>query len=68
MSTHRDRVTIDPAICQGKVTVRGLRCPVGTIVDLFSAGMSHDQVLRDYPDLEHDDILAVIEHTRRAPR
>lgn len=68
MSTHHDRITIDPAICHGNPTVRGLRYPVGMIVDLLSAGMSQDQILRDYPDLEREDVLAVVEHTHRTRR
>jgi uncharacterized protein (DUF433 family) len=59
MTTLRDRITVDPAICHGKPTVRGLRYPVELILDLLSSGMSDEEILADYPDLEHDDILAV---------
>ena len=55
-----DRITIDPAICHGKPTVRGLRYPVDTILDLLSSGMSHEEILSDYEDLEPDDLLAVL--------
>ena len=55
-----DRITIDPAICHGKPTVRGLRYPVDTILDLLSSGMSHEEILADYEDLEPDDLLAVL--------
>ncbi len=54
------RITIDPATCHGKPCIRGLRYPVGTILELLSAGMSVDEILVDYPDLERDDILAVL--------
>jgi uncharacterized protein (DUF433 family) len=68
MSTFRDRITIDPAICHGKPTVRGLRYPVETILELLSSGMTHDEILADYPDLEAEDILAVLEYAARLSR
>ena len=46
-----ERITIDPTICHGKPTIRGLRYPVELILELLSAGMSYDEVLADYPDL-----------------
>jgi uncharacterized protein (DUF433 family) len=59
------RITIDPAICHGKPTVRGLRYPVQTILELLSSGMSYEEVLADYPDLEREDILAVLAYAAR---
>jgi uncharacterized protein (DUF433 family) len=58
----RERITIDPAICHGKPTVRGLRYPVEMILELLSSGMTHDEILADYPDLEAEDVLAVLEY------
>lgn len=40
----------------GAPCIRGLRIPVATIVKLLAAGMTEDQILQDYPDLERDDI------------
>jgi uncharacterized protein (DUF433 family) len=68
MSTHLDRIHIDPEICHGKPTVRGLRYPAEMIQDLLSAGMTHDEILCDYPDLEREDILAVLEYAPRLSR
>ena len=56
-----ERITSDPAVCHGQPTVRGLRYPVDTLLELLSAGMTVDEVLADYPDLERDDILAALE-------
>lgn len=56
-----DRITSDPAICHGQPTIRGLRYPVENLLELLSAGMSIDEILADYPDLEHDDVLAALE-------
>ncbi len=58
-----DRITIDPQICHGKPTIRGLRYPVETILELLSSGMTPEEVLADYEDLESRDILAVLQFT-----
>lgn len=56
-----DRITSNPAVCHGQPTVRGLRYPVETLLELLSAGMSMEDVLSDYPDLEREDLLAALE-------
>ncbi|MDQ2097554.1 MAG: DUF433 domain-containing protein [Tychonema bourrellyi B0820] len=53
------RITIDPNICHSKPCIRGLRYPVEFILELLSSGMSTEEILSDYDDLERDDILAV---------
>ena len=60
--TRLDLMTTDPEICHGQPTVRGLRYPVQMLLELLSAGMTIDQVLADYPDLERDDVLAALEY------
>lgn len=60
-----DRITIDPEICHGKPTIRGLRYPVETILELLSSGMTSEQILADYKDLEREDILAALDFARR---
>ncbi|MGI8586374.1 MAG: DUF433 domain-containing protein [Chloroflexia bacterium] len=62
------RITIDPAICHGKPCIRGLRYPVETILELLSAGMTVDEILADYADLERDDILAVLNFAAQLSR
>ena len=59
------RITIDTDICHGKPTVRGLRYPVEMILELLGSGMSHDEILDDYEDLENDDILAVLQYASK---
>lgn len=56
-----DRITIDPSICHGKPTVRGLRYPVEMLLELLASGMTTEEILGDYPDLEYEDILAALE-------
>jgi len=58
MSNFTERITIDPAICHGKPCIRGLRYPVETVLELLSAGMTIEDILADYEDLEREDILA----------
>ena len=53
-------ITIDANICHGKPCIRGLRYPVEFILELLSSGMSTEEILSDYNDLERDDILAVL--------
>ncbi len=60
-----DRITIDPEICHGKPVIRGLRYPVETILELLSAGMTTEEILADYEDLEREDILAVLSYAAR---
>jgi uncharacterized protein (DUF433 family) len=62
------RITIDPAVCHGKPCVRGLRYPVETLLDLLSSGMTFDEVLADYEDLEREDLLAVLAFAARLAR
>jgi len=54
------RITIAPAVCHGKPCVRGLRYPVETLLELLSSGMTIDEILADYEDLERDDLLAAL--------
>src|ERR671936_757346 len=59
------RITIDPAVCHGKPCVRGLRYPVETLLELLSSGMTPDELLADYEDLEREDVLAVLAFAAR---
>jgi uncharacterized protein (DUF433 family) len=59
------RITIDTNICHGKPCVRGLRYPVEMILELLTAGMSIDEILADYNDLEREDIFAVLAFATR---
>ena len=65
MQNQNDRIVINPQICHGKPVVRGLRYPVETILEWLSAGMSIDEILSDYEDLEREDIFAVLAYAAR---
>lgn len=59
------RITVDPAICHGKPCIRGLRYPVENILEWLAAGMSVDEILDDYEDLEREDIFAALAFAAR---
>lgn len=60
-----NRITIDPAVCHGKPCIRGLRYPVENVLEWLASGMSIDEILTDYADLERDDILAALAFAAR---
>ncbi|MCL2646410.1 MAG: DUF433 domain-containing protein [Phycisphaerales bacterium] len=59
------RITVDPGVCHGKPTVRGLRYPVETIFGYLAGGDSTESLLTQFPDLTREDILACLEFSRR---
>ncbi len=68
MDTPLSRITIDPAVCHGKPCVRGLRYPVETLLELLSSGMTAEEILADYEDLERDDLMAALAFAARLAR
>jgi len=63
--TQPSRITIDPAVCHGKPCIRGLRYPVENVLEWLASGMSIEEILGDYADLEREDILAVLDFAAR---
>jgi uncharacterized protein (DUF433 family) len=55
-----DRIYIDEGICNGKPIIRGKRITVQTILEFLSAGESEEEILKQYPSLEPDDIRACL--------
>ena len=55
-----DRITVDPDICNGKPVIRGMRITAATILEFLAAGDSADDILRQYPMLEREDIAACL--------
>ncbi len=60
-----DRISIDPAICHGKPCIRGLRYPIESILEWLASGMTVEEILSDYEDLERKDILASLAYAAR---
>ena len=63
--SHLDRITVNPNQCAGRPCIRGLRVRVKDILDMLAAGASREEILRDYPYLEADDITAALEFAAR---
>ena len=57
-----DRVTFDPRILGGRACIRGMRIPVSVLVSQVAQGASHEEVLKDYPDLELEDLRQAMEY------
>jgi uncharacterized protein (DUF433 family) len=55
-----ERITIKPGLMGGKPTIRGLRFPVGDILELLADGMSEDEILEQHPILQKEDIQAAL--------
>lgn len=62
------RITIDPAKMGGVPCVRGLRIPVSTVVGMVADGMTEDEILGAYPDLEPEDIRESLRYAAAAVR
>lgn len=60
-----NRITVNPEVCHGKPTIRNKRYTVDLILDLLSAGSTHAEILKDYPNLEEEDILACLAYARK---
>lgn len=56
------RITIDPKVLVGKPTIRGMRISVEQIVNLLGQGMTHKEILAEYPVLEEEDIRAALRY------
>ena len=57
-----DRITFEPHILGGRACIRGMRIPVSLIVGQIAHGASFGEILKDYPDLEREDIQQAIEY------
>ena len=55
-----DRITMDPEKCFGKPCIRGLRMPVASVLAYLSGGMSIEDILKEWPELEREDIYQAL--------
>jgi uncharacterized protein (DUF433 family) len=51
-----DRIRVDPAVCEGRPTIRGMRITVHFVLELLGDGYTADDIVREYPELEKDDV------------
>lgn len=62
------RITVNPKQMGGVPCIRGLRIPVATIVSMISDGMTEEEILSEYPDLESEDIREALRYAAEAVR
>ena len=62
------RITVDPAQMGGVPCIRSLRIPVATVVGMLADGMSHEEILERYPDLEEEDIRVALQYASEVVR
>jgi uncharacterized protein (DUF433 family) len=62
------RITVDPRLMGGVPCIRGLRMPVATVVGMVAEGMSVDDILREHPTLEREDIGEALRYAAEAVR
>jgi uncharacterized protein (DUF433 family) len=60
-----ERITINPEQCGGRPCIRGMRIRVMDVLDLLAAGLSTEQVLEELPDLEREDVQAVLQYASK---
>ena len=64
MENLLQRITTNPLQCGGRPCIRGMRIRVIDVLDLLASGLSHAQILEEMPDLEQEDIQAVLRYAR----
>ena len=64
MENLQQRITTNPKQCGGRPCIRGMRIRVIDVLDLLASGLSHAQILEEMPDLEPEDIEAVLRYAR----
>jgi len=68
MNTLLARITINPAVCGGKPCIKGTRIWVSLILDLLADGLTEPELLAEYPQLVHEDVLAAIAYGAEVAR
>jgi uncharacterized protein (DUF433 family) len=62
MENYLNKITINPDVCNGKPTIRGMRITVKTVLEFLAAGESIENILKAYPILEREDISAALQY------
>lgn len=57
-----ERITFDPQQCSGRPCIRGMRIRVKDVLEMLAAGATEGEILRDFPDLESEDIRACLQY------
>ena len=68
MNVLLERIAIDPEICGGRPRIKGTRIWVSLVLDMLAGGMTEPELLAEYPQLAHDDVLAAIAYGAEVSR
>ena len=63
-----DRIAIDPQISGGRPCIKGTRIWVSLVLDFLAEGMSESELLTEYPQLTHEDVLAALSYGSEMPK
>ncbi len=58
-----DRITVNPAVCFGQPTIRGMRITASVVLKLIASGMTSAEILAAYPELDQEDILEILRYS-----
>jgi len=64
----RDHITVDPAVCHGQACIRGTRIMVSVVLDNLAAGLTLEEILKSYPTLNREAVLAAIAYAAELAR
>lgn len=59
-----NRITMNPEICHGKPVIRGMRWPVEVVLDMLGSGMTTEEITKDHPEIELEDIRACLQYAK----
>ena len=68
MNSPLSQITVTPVICHGDLVIRGLRYPVESLLEYLAGGDTVEDILKAYPDLEREDVLACLEFAAQSIR
>jgi uncharacterized protein (DUF433 family) len=64
----KDRISADAGVLTGKPVIKGTRLSVEFVIDLLAQGWTEDSIIRNYPGITHDDVLACLSYAREVLR
>jgi uncharacterized protein (DUF433 family) len=66
--TYLDRISVEPGKRSGQACIRGMRITVSDVLDYLADGMSHEEILDEFPELTEEDIQACLAYAARTQR
>lgn len=67
-SAWKERISVDPTLCHGKACIKGTRVLVSAVLDNLAEGVTEEEILKNYPSITHEDILATVAYAAELTR